>query len=122
MPLIVGPQERMYGTVIVTAAGSLDTSTAPILEKEIKSILEKSPPMIILDLKGLDYISSMGVRVIFQTHKSLSLNDGKLMMVNLQPKVKKVFDIINALPKMGIFQSIEEMDAYLDAIQKGIKK
>jgi len=122
MPLIVGSQERMYGTVIVTAAGSLDTSTAPILEKEIKSILEKSPPMIILDLKGLDYISSMGVRVIFQTHKSLSLNDGKLMMVNLQSQVKKVFDIINALPKMGIFQSIEEMDAYLDAIQKGIKK
>ncbi|MGD2270109.1 MAG: hypothetical protein PVI06_06895 [Desulfobacterales bacterium] len=38
--------------------------------------------------------------------------------MNLQPQIKKVFDIINALPSMQIFASIEELDEYLDAIQK----
>jgi hypothetical protein len=38
--------------------------------------------------------------------------------MNLQPQIKKVFDIINAFPSMQIFASIEELDEYLDAMQK----
>jgi hypothetical protein len=42
--------------------------------------------------------------------------------MNLQPQIKKVFDIINALPSMQIFASIEELDEYLDAMQKKVTR
>ena len=42
-------------------------------------------------------------------------------MVNLQPQIKKVFDIVKALPEQQIFTSIEEMDNYLKEIQRKVK-
>ena len=41
--------------------------------------------------------------------------------MNLQPQIKKVFEIINAIPSMKIFTSMEELDEYLDIMQKKIK-
>ena len=38
--------------------------------------------------------------------------------MNLKPQIKKVFEIINALPELNVFRSIEELDAYLDKMQK----
>ena len=48
----------------------------------------------------------------------LKKNDGKITFMNLQPQIKKVFEIINALPSMRIFSSIQELDDYLDVMQK----
>ncbi|MCX6356979.1 MAG: anti-sigma factor antagonist, partial [Candidatus Aureabacteria bacterium] len=61
-----------------------------------------------------------GIRVIVKAQKAVKARSGKLMVVNLQPRVKKVFDIINALPGQQIFASVEELDKYLDAIQKSL--
>jgi hypothetical protein len=40
------------------------------------------------------------------------------LMVNLQPQIKKVFDIAQALPGEAVFSSVEEADEYFDAMQK----
>jgi len=37
------------------------------------------------------------------------------MFINLQPQIKKVFEILNALPSLKVFASIQELDSYLDA-------
>ena len=77
-----------------------------------------SPNTIIFDLKKLDYISSMGIRVIVKVRKSLKKDGGKIVLLNLQPQIRKVFDIIKVLPSEQIFESIEEIDRYLDFMQK----
>jgi anti-sigma B factor antagonist len=41
--------------------------------------------------------------------------------MHLQPQIKKVFDILNALPTLQVFASIQEMDEYLDAMQKATR-
>ncbi len=43
---------------------------------------------------------------------------GRIVPMNFQPHIKKVFDIINALPKQRIFESRHELDNYLDMMQK----
>jgi sigma-B regulation protein RsbU (phosphoserine phosphatase) len=40
------------------------------------------------------------------------------MLVNPQPQVRKVFEIVKALPFETIFRNIEEADAYLSKIQR----
>jgi hypothetical protein len=42
------------------------------------------------------------------------------LMANLQPQIKKVIEIAQALPSESIFASIEEADAYFDAMQKKV--
>ncbi len=110
------------GLFVVSSEGSLDTNTYHILEKEVDMILDASPSWMVFDLKKLDYISSMGVRVIAKAKKFFKKREGSVVLLNAQPHIRKVFEIVKALPAEQIFESIEEMDRYLDNIQKQEKK
>jgi anti-anti-sigma factor len=118
MPLTVTVRERESGVFVVSPAGSLDTNTCNILEKRLDMVLEGSTKAIVFDMEELDYISSMGVRVIVRARKALKDKDAYLVMMNLQPQIKKVFDIIKALPGHQVFSNVEELDNYLTRIQK----
>jgi anti-anti-sigma factor len=120
MPLNVNSREKEPGVFVVSSEGSLDTNTYSILEKKVDSILEGSPKVIIFDMEYLNYISSMGVRVVLKARKALEKYGGNLVLLNLKPHVRKVFDIINALPSEQVFASVEEMDQYLDRMQRKI--
>jgi anti-anti-sigma factor len=89
-----------------------------VLDEEVDSVLSQNPDVIIFDMEFLDYINSMGVRVLLKTKKEMKKKAGKVAFMKLQPQIKKVFDILNALPTMQVFASIEEMDNYLEAMQK----
>jgi anti-anti-sigma factor len=118
MSLKVTSREKSPGVFIVSPEGSLDTNTYSILEEKVDLLLDTSPGMIVFDLEKLGYISSMGVRVIAKAQKSLKKSGGKVILLNIQPQIRKVFEIIKALPSEQIVESIEELDRYLDIMQK----
>ncbi len=74
-----------------------------------------------MDFNKLDFLSSAGLRVIFKTKKLMDNSGGKFLLVNLQPQIKKVFEIIKALDGMDVFKDHEEMDEYLTAMQDRVK-
>lgn len=98
--------------------GRLDTHTSPLLEQQLAPLLDSPAAMIVFDMSDLTYISSAGLRVLFKARKTLDTKNGKTFMVNLQPQVQKVFDIVKAMPSVSIFRSYEEMDEYLDYMQR----
>jgi anti-sigma B factor antagonist len=118
MELNVKIAEKEKGAFTVSPIGSVDSDTYTLLEKEVDSVLSKNPKSIIFDMQAVTYISSAGLGVIFKTKKALKENNGKLYLVNLTAKVRKVFDIINALPDEEIFTSAQELDDYLDTMQR----
>ncbi len=118
MALTVNSLQRAKGLFVISPAGSLDSNTYLGLQEEIDKILQEKPTMIVFDMKDLDYMSSAGVRVVLKTRDTLKKNSGKITFLNLQPQIKKVFEIINAMPSMKIFRSIRELDEYLDVMQK----
>ena len=120
MDLNVLAEQKALGFYVISLEGSLDTNTHMVLQEKVDNILKESPNTIAFDMDKLEYISSAGVRVVLKTRKALRENNGKLVFLKIQPQVKKVFDIINALPSMQIFTSIKELDGYLDAIQKKV--
>lgn len=101
----------------LSLTGSLDSETSPQLEKALAG-LDAAIVLVVLDLKNLEYISSAGLRVIFAALKKQESQGGELVMANLSPGVRRVFDIVRALPAMNVFASEAEMDEYLAAFQK----
>jgi anti-anti-sigma factor len=101
--------------------GRLDGNTAPDLESSLRPVLTRNPKSLVLDMAGLDFISSAGVRLLIETQKVLSANQGSVLLVNLQPQILKVLEIIKALPGITVFRNVEEMDDYLAAIQRKVK-
>ncbi|MBN9419457.1 MAG: STAS domain-containing protein [Candidatus Eremiobacteraeota bacterium] len=98
--------------------GRLDTHTSQKLETCLAGLDVGELPIQILDMQNLNYISSAGLRCIFKAKKVVVAAGGRLLLVNLQPPVKKVLDIIKALPTYAVFASNAELDEYLDKMQK----
>jgi anti-anti-sigma factor len=106
----------------ISIAGRLDSNTAPELQQSIDNEINDSVNATIMDFKGLDFLSSAGLRVIFKAKKMMDGNGGNFLMVNLQPQIKKVFEIIKALDGMNVFKDQAEMDEYLTAMQDKVKE
>jgi anti-anti-sigma factor len=104
----------------VALQGRLDTNTYAELDRQLAPILASDIDSLVLDLAGLEYISSAGVRSIFKARKALAARQGKVLVLNPQPQIRKVFDVVKAVPLNEIFTSVEEMDRYLDAMQRKV--
>ncbi|MBE9567388.1 MAG: STAS domain-containing protein [Proteobacteria bacterium] len=104
----------------VSITGSLDSNTAPELQQTIDQEINDTVNTVIIDFKDLDFLSSAGLRVIFKAKKLVDGNSGKFILVNLQPQIKKVFEIIKALDGMNVFKDQDEMDEYLTAMQNKV--
>jgi anti-anti-sigma factor len=102
-------------------AGHLDTHTYQRADSELEPVLaDPSVNLLVLDLSELEYISSAGLRTVFRARKSLGSRGGKVLVANPQPQIRKVFDLVKAVPFSEIFSSTAEADAYLDAMQKRV--
>jgi anti-anti-sigma factor len=102
--------------------GRLDTTTAPQLEAKLAQLLE-SPEVraLVFQLEGLDYVSSAGIRCFVRARKAMAERGGHVAIVNPQPAVKRVFEIVRALPPEQVFASEAEFDAYLDVMQRKVR-
>lgn len=105
----------------IALSGRIDTHTYQDLDHRLAPVLGNVVvDNLVLDLGGVDYISSAGVRSVFRARKALAARGGKVLVVNPQPQVKKVFDIVKAVPITDVFRSTAELDAYLDKMQKKV--
>lgn len=71
--------------------GRLDTTTAPALDNAINEDLGATTNLV-LDLKGLEYISSAGLRVLLSAQKKLQ-KSGSMKLVNVCEDVMEVFEM-----------------------------
>ncbi|OHE83051.1 MAG: anti-sigma F factor antagonist [Lysobacterales bacterium RIFOXYD1_FULL_69_11] len=123
MHLEIQTAPRSGTTQRVALFGRLDTHSYPQLDAELAPVLDGGDPPVmslVLDLAGLNYISSAGIRSIFKARKALTARNGKLLVVNPQPQIQKVFDVVKAVPMSDIFTSVAEADAYLDMVQRKV--
>jgi anti-anti-sigma factor len=106
------------GAVTVQLTGSLDTATAPELERQLAPVLSSQARDLVFDLARLKFISSAGLRVFSAARKTIKERGGQTSFVNMQPQIQKVFEIMKALPGVAVFQSTAELDSYLASQQR----
>lgn len=120
MSLSVSVQEQGPTTTTISLTGQLDRNTVTQLDPKLDEALAAPIAVLVFDLAGLDYIASAGLRSLFKAQKSMRARDGKTLFVNVQPPVRKVFDIVRAVDVKTIFRSVQELDEYLDAMQRKV--
>jgi anti-anti-sigma factor len=102
----------------VQLSGSIDSDTYTELDDALKEIIDEKTKAVILDMSNVNYISSAGVRTVIAAQKALKEKNATFAMVNLQPQIKKVFDVLNILHIIDIFDDMPEADKYIDQIIK----
>lgn len=85
-------QKNLEGTTLTLAPeGRLDTTTAPQLEAEVKDSLE-GVTALVLDLAGLEYISSAGLRVVLSAQKTMN-KQGSMVVRNVNEYVMEILEV-----------------------------
>ena len=120
MTLEIEVYPPVNGNQYVLLGGRLDTLSHVQLDDALAPMLAARPQALVLDLAHLDYISSAGVRSILKARKALAPHGGKVLLVNPQPQIQKVLDMVKAVPLNEIFSSTAEADAYLDLMQRRV--
>jgi anti-anti-sigma factor len=122
MPLEIQIQKSIggqhTGAVTIKLTGSLDTATAPELERQIAPVLAGQVKDLVFDLAQLKFISSAGLRVFSTARKTLKERGGQASFVHMQPQIQEVFEIMKSLPGVAVFKNVAELDGYLAARQR----
>ena len=122
MALKITPTQKNTHTVSIALSGQLDSETSVALDQQIQKVLLGGADIIIFDMDALSMITSAGVGVVMKAQTSLAKRGGDLMMLNMQPQIKKVFEIVRLLPTLKVFENTQEMDNYLVRIQQRIQE
>ena len=83
--------EKANGVTILKIEGRLDTTTAPELEKAINDEGDALKTLV-LDFKGIDYISSAGLRVLLTAQKKMNAQ-GSMELINVSEAVMDIFEM-----------------------------
>ena len=83
--------KRNMDVTTIELVGRLDTTTAPALDKTINEDIADTKNLV-LDIKGLEYISSAGLRVILSAQKRMQ-KIGTMKVVNVCEAVMEVFEM-----------------------------
>ncbi len=87
-------QERREGKwQILEVAGRVDSLTAPRLDAAFKQLVDDGGRWLKLDLSGMEYLSSAGLRVLLATLKTVRAQDGDLQLYSPRDNVRSVLEI-----------------------------
>ncbi len=108
--------DTISGTDItkVTVQGFLDAHTVPEMEKIIQNLIHDEKYKIIVDFKELSYISSAGLGVFMSVIGDVKGNDGDIVLMDMPPKIYKVFDLLGFTE---IFTIVDNEEAAIQAFQ-----
>ncbi len=118
MSLEISVVKQPGGVCIFKLDGRLEDDTYESLKNQVEPYLNDQTKVLILDLEKLEYISSIGLGVIFEAKREIEAAGNIYIMANLQPQIKKIFEIVKALPEKAVFETMEEVDKYLNLMQE----
>jgi anti-sigma B factor antagonist len=77
------------GVDIVELVGSLDGKTAPEVREKLQPVLSTTEKLI-LDMSGVDYLSSAGLRLLLLTYRAVTARQGKVALLGVSKEIKTV--------------------------------
>lgn len=75
----------------LTLSGRLDTTTAPLLEAELKNSISDAEKLV-LDFSTLEYLSSAGLRVLLAAQKVMN-KQGEMVIQNVNETIAEIFEV-----------------------------
>jgi anti-sigma B factor antagonist len=95
--------------LIISPRGRMDTYSTIDIEKKINhTILKNNGSDILLNLKDVEYISSIGMRVIYSTIQILEEFSRRLKICNLNALNRTIFENLNILDMFDLYENEEE--------------
>jgi anti-anti-sigma factor len=92
---------------LVEIKGRIDSYTAPSLSEELIDIIINKRYKIILDMSGVIFVSSAGLRVLIDIQKTCKKNNqGEVVLVNVPPRVHETLELAGFTPLFKFYSNL----------------
>jgi len=126
MPLAVDVSKRTQGdsqiSSVVRLTGELDQDTSAIADRETKNVFNEPCRVVVFDLAGLTFVTSAGVAWLLASRRTLEMRGASVYFSSPRPAIRRVLEIMKALPMSSVFTNEAELDAYLAEIQRKVSE
>ena len=102
------------GVWVLQATGRLDSYSSRDFEQSVNQAIETRDGGLVLDMEGLDYVSSAGLRVLLMAAKQMRGKARPLALCGMRSNVREVFDISGF---SSLFEIYGELDAAVNAVR-----
>ena len=88
--------QRLLDVVIAAPVGRIDHASAEVFKQKLEPLLAhctEGSDRVVLDFSGVEYISSVGLRVLMLAAKQVKVQKGTIVIAGMQPVVKEIYDI-----------------------------
>jgi anti-sigma B factor antagonist len=100
------------GDALIALSGELDLSGAPALDEEIDRLAARDGvTRVVLDLRGLEFLDSSGLRLVALAERRLAGAGRQLVLVRGNETVQRVFEITRMEEHLRFVDSPEALDA-----------
>jgi anti-anti-sigma factor len=101
-------EEQVGGTLVIAPRGRVDSVSSNELERQVVARLDGGARRLVLDLAGVDYISSAGLRVLLLAAKRLKPPQGTLVLCGLGPSVRTVLELAGFMSLFAVEPAREQ--------------
>ncbi|MBN2560050.1 MAG: STAS domain-containing protein, partial [Phycisphaerae bacterium] len=108
--MLKADEKRNGDQATLTLSGRLDAVAAQELEPKARALVGGGCKRVVVDLAGLEFVASSGLRVFLALAKLVKRAGGKLAFCNLQAPVREVFDISGCTDIFTVVGTPEEAD------------
>lgn len=100
-------EETVEGRTVLHVRGRADNASAAIFQELVDPYLDDNRTDLILDLSGLDYISSAGLRVLLVIARKLEANNGKGVLCGMSDVVSDILEISGFIKLYGVAKNVD---------------
>ena len=103
--------KRYANAVVLSVSGRLDQDTCDAFRADLMVHVEataRDSGAIILDLTGLEYVSSAGLRCFMLASRQAKAQHGRIVVASLQPMVAEIFEISHFNLVFQVFPQVRE--------------
>jgi anti-anti-sigma factor len=114
-------QHRYPRALAIAPVGRVDSTTSGTLEDALDSALRAGERRLVIDLAGVEYISSAGLRVLLVLARRLRESQGSLVLCAMAEPVRQVFELAGFLPLFVVEPSRDAAVARLSPPDPGAR-
>ena len=110
MTILEVDTEEREGLVRVSLRGELDLSTVEKVEDELRRIEDRADRLLVLDLSGLTFLDSTGLRLMVTADQRARKTGRRLALVKGPETVHRVFTITKLDERLQMVDDVKELE------------
>ena len=96
-------------TTVISVSGELDLASSPALEEELERVAQSDAQLVVIDLRGLEFMDSTGLSVLVRAHQRAEENGRRLGLVNGSQQVQRLLTLTGVADRLTLTDVPEEL-------------